>query len=214
MGARRLCTSVTLDDAMKDDDRDTQKMMPLRPEDVEPPVVHKFVYRTDPGTSNDADHELMRGVSRARDNRDDRSGTIGKVLDDIPESKPSRAPTSAPARPVRIVHKWSLPTWLTIVAITLAMAMLALAVVIASKSKKETAAAATPAAVVSAPIASKTEPSSTPAPTASAAPMIPTTVTATAVRTAASAPTRTSAPPSATAAATHPDNDIIRTPEL
>lgn len=217
-----------MDRAMKDDDRDTQKMTPIRPEDVEAPVVRKFQYRTDPGAEkDDPDHQLVRGISRARDNRDDRKETIGKLLDEMPDSDPSRVPISAtPARPVRIVHKWSMPTWLSIAAISLAVLVLALAVVIASKSKKANAIAAT--ATTTAPVAS---PSST-ATAVATIPSAPTTattspapvVTATTVRTSAPVVTSTASthptttatavPTAPTATTEHHDTDIVRTPEL
>jgi hypothetical protein len=200
------------------DERDTQKMATLPVEEPAGPAVRRFKYdTTDPGKSLDPDHELVRGVSRARDNRDDRSESIGKILDELPVDESPRAPVAiTPARPVRIVHKWSMPTWIAIAAITIAVGVLTIALAIASKGKKEIIVTAT-----STPIATSAAPTHT-----STAPVVPTiiatttavpvpTVTATATHSAhvTTAPTATAT--ASTAPTTeHHDNDIVRTPEL
>lgn len=206
----------------KSDDHDTPRIAALRPEDVEPAAVRKFKYRTDPGVTTDHDKELLRGVSRARDAREARAETLGKLVDDVKDEREPRPSPAPPAvRHVTIVHKNRFPLPVTLALFAVPIAVLVVAMLVAMKSKQQPQpenAAATTTATASTPTASSPEI----APVVTA-PLVVTvaSVTATAIRAAAPratgsgvrTPPATSTAPNV-GASEHHDTDIVRTPEL
>lgn len=69
---------------------DTQRMKPLDPSNVEPPIIRHFKYDTDHNGPATEDTELIRGINRARDRIDERKADLDAAL---------KTPTPPPSDP-------------------------------------------------------------------------------------------------------------------